>query len=69
MLRWGFGLEQDDKGRMWCELRQLGVRVPCYEKNPERGEVRPEQMLHAEGPGLVQVPVVARASSVQPAIQ
>jgi hypothetical protein len=62
---WGFSMSTGDDGRMWCELRTLGLCMPVDRKRPKSMEITAMSAITAEGPRMVPVPVRARSIEVE----
>ncbi|MCP4900485.1 MAG: hypothetical protein GY906_26270, partial [bacterium] len=68
LAEWGFGLERDDDGIVWVELRSLGLRVPSETQQQQVSEpacrtvececkLVPKDRVYLEGPVVANLPV------------
>ena len=58
----------DDDDRMWCEMRTLGIMIPCEKRRNGGmipGPIMPVRALVAEGPRIVPIRVRAKAGEVE----
>jgi len=69
LAEWGYGLSSDDTGRMWVELRKLGLLIPCERKPRGQGAIKPITTIVVEGPRVAPVPVRAPRLVVETLIE